>query len=277
MSPVSLTDASVAVTGGAHGIGAAVAEQFAGAGARVAIGDLDVEAAQALAEKLGGGAIAVALEVSDSDSFSAFLDAAQAAHGPLTVMINNAGIDWVGPFHEEPDEVSRRELAVNLLGAVIGSKLALQRMLPRREGHLVNIASGVGRVPLPGSAVYSATKHGVVGLTESLRLEYRNSGLGFTVVHPAQVETAMIDGQPRPRPLPVVTPQDVARAVLEAVRQDKFEVWVPSNQWVSVKLGNLLPRRLRERVLLAVGVGKIAGETDQAARRGYHQRMFGQG
>jgi short-subunit dehydrogenase len=96
------------------------------------------------------------------------------------------------------------------------------------------------------------------------------------VVHPAQVETAMIDGQPRPRPLPVVTPQDVGRAVLDAVRQDKFEVWVPSNQWVSVKFGNLLPRRLRERVLLAMGLGKIAGETDQAARRGYHRRMFGQ-
>jgi NAD(P)-dependent dehydrogenase (short-subunit alcohol dehydrogenase family) len=275
MSSASLTEASVAVTGGAHGIGAAIAEQFARAGARVAIGDLDVEAARALAEKLGGGAIGVAVDVSDSDSFTAFLDAAQDAHGPLMVMVNNAGIDWVGPFHVEPDEVSRRELEVNLLGAILGSRLALQRMLPRRQGHLVNIASGVGRVPLPGSAVYAATKHGVVGLTESLRLEYRDSGVRFTVVHPAQVETAMIDGQPRPRPLPVVTPQDVARAVLEAVRQNKFEVWVPSNQWVSVKLGNLLPRRMRERVLLAMGVGRIAGETDQAARRGYHQRMFG--
>lgn len=148
-------------------------------------------------------------------------------------------------------------------------------MLPRRQGHLVNIASGVGRVPLPGSAVYSATKHGVVGLTESLRLEYRESGIAFTLVHPSQVETAMIDGQPRPRLLPVVKPDDVARLVLEAVLQKKFEVWVPSTQWLSVKLGNLLPRAARERVLLGLGVGRIAGDADQTARRAYHERMFG--
>jgi NAD(P)-dependent dehydrogenase (short-subunit alcohol dehydrogenase family) len=274
-TPVSLTGASIAVTGGAHGIGAAIAERFASAGARVALGDLDVEAAQALAGRIGGEAMGLALDVSDSASFAAFLDAAEEAHGPLDVMVNNAGIDWVGPFHEEPDEVSRRELEVNLLGAILGSRLALQRMLPLGRGHVVNIASGVGRVPLPGSAVYAATKHGVVGLTESLRLEYRETGINFTLVHPAQVETAMLDGQARPRPLPVVTPDDVARGVLDAVRQNKFEVWVPSNQWVSVKLGNLLPRRLRERVILAMGLGRIAGETDLSARRGYHQRMFG--
>lgn len=121
-------------------------------------------------------------------------------------MVNNAGVDWVGPFHHEPDEVTRREIDVNLYGTTLGSKLALQRMLPRHSGHLVNIASGAGRVPLPGSATYSATKHGVVGLTESLRLEYSSSGVALTVVQPAEVETAMIDGLARPRALPVVTP-----------------------------------------------------------------------
>jgi NAD(P)-dependent dehydrogenase (short-subunit alcohol dehydrogenase family) len=275
MTPASLAGASVAVTGGAHGIGGAIAEHFAGAGARVAIGDLDHEAGQALAASLGADVLAVGLDVSDPAAFPAFLDAAEKAHGPLAVMVNNAGVDWVGPFHEEPDEVTQRELAVNLLGAILGSRLALQRMLPRGRGHVVNIASGVGRVPLPGSAVYAATKHGVVGLTESLRLEYRTSGVNFTLVHPAQVETAMLDGQARPRLLPVVTPDDVARAVLGAVRDDKFEVWVPANQWATVKLGNLLPRALRERVILAIGLGRIAGETDLDVRRGYHRRMFG--
>ncbi len=275
MGSVHISGASVAVTGGAHGIGAAIAERFVGAGARVAIGDVDAEAAQALATRLGDQAIAVRLDVSDRDSFAAFLDAAEKAHGPLAILVNNAGVDWVGPFHDEPDDVSQRELAINLLGPIHGSRLALQRMLPRGRGHVVNVASGVGRVPLPGSAVYSATKHGVVGLTESLRLEYRGSGIGFTLVHPAQVDTAMIDGQPRPRLLPVVEPEDVADAVIQAVEADKFEVWVPRNQWVSVKLGNLLPRRVRERVLLALGAGRIAGDADLATRRGYHERMFG--
>lgn len=275
MTAVSILDTPVAVTGGAHGIGRAIAREFAQAGARVSIGDLDEEAAQALAAELGGGAVGLALDVTDAGAFAAFLDTAEERHGPLGVMINNAGIDWMGPFHEEPDQVSRRELEVNLLGTILGSRLALQRMLPRRSGHLVNIASGAGRVPLPGSAVYSASKHGIVGLTESLRLEYWDSGIGFTLVHPAQVKTAMLQGQPQPRLLPVVTPEDVAQAVIGAVRENKFEVWVPASQGVSFKLGNLLPRPLRERVLRALGVGRIAGEADLTARREYHERMFG--
>jgi NAD(P)-dependent dehydrogenase (short-subunit alcohol dehydrogenase family) len=271
----SFTGVPVAVTGGSHGIGRAIAEHFARAGAAVAIGDLDGEAAGKLASELGGGAIGVALDVADGEGFAAFLDAAEESHGPLGVMVNNAGVDWVGPFHEEPERVSRRELDINLMGTILGSRLALQRMLPRREGHVVNIASGVGRVPLPGSAVYSATKHGIVGLTESLRLEYRGTGVRFTVVHPSQVKTAMIDGQARPPLLPVVTPDDVAAAVLDAVRRGKFEVWVPGSQAMSVKLGNLLPRPVRELVMRVLGVGRIAGEADPVARRGYHERMFG--
>jgi short-subunit dehydrogenase len=190
-------------------------------------------------------------------------------------MVNNAGIDWIGRFHEEPDDVSRREVEVNVLGTVHGSRLAVQRMLPRGRGHIVNVASGVGRVPLPGSAVYSATKHAVVGLTESLRLEYRESGLRFSLIQPAQVDTAMLDGQARPKLLPVVEADDVAAAVLRAVRDNRFEVWVPASQGVSAKLSATLPRRAREAVLRGLGIGKIAGDTDHAARREYHERMFG--
>jgi short-subunit dehydrogenase len=217
----------------------------------------------------------VALDVTDRGAFAAFLDATEERHGPLGIMVNNAGVDWMGPFHEEPEEVSRRELEINLMGTIIGSRLALQRMLPRRRGHLVNVASGAGRVPLPHSAVYSASKHGVVGLTESLRLEYRGSGIGFSVVQPAQVDTAMLEGQARPRLLPLLTPDDVASAVVNAVRRDRFEVWVPSSQAITFRLSALLPRRAREGILRAIGIGRVAGEADANARRGYHERMFG--
>jgi short-subunit dehydrogenase len=240
----------------------------------VTVGDIDGDEAQAAADAIGEGAIASALDVSDADRFAAFLDASEEAHGPLGILVNNAGVDWIGPFHEEPLDAAMREIQVNLAGTVIGSRLALQRMLPRGEGHLVNIASGAGRVPLPGSAVYSATKHGVVGLTESLRLEYHGSGLRFTVVQPAQVDTAMIEGQGGSKLLPVIEAEDVADAVLGALRRNRFEVWVPSSQGVTAKVGNVLPRRAREAVLRAVGVSKVAGDVDPAARRGYHERAF---
>ncbi|MEA2412473.1 MAG: hypothetical protein QOC77_3034 [Thermoleophilaceae bacterium] len=270
-----LAGASAAVTGGGHGIGRAIAIRLAQAGASVAVGDVDLAAAEEVAREIGDGAFAAKLDIADLEGFSAFLDTAEERHGPLTVMVNNAGIDWIGPFHEEPDDVTRREIEVNLYGTTIGSKLALTRMLPRRSGHLVNVASGVGRIPLPGSATYSATKHGVVGLTESLRLEYRGSGVDFTVVQPAQVETAMLDGQGRPRALPQVTADDVARAAVDAIRHKRFEVWVPRSQGASAKLAAILPRRAREPIMRALGVTRIAGDTDAEARRAYHRRAFG--
>jgi short-subunit dehydrogenase len=137
------------------------------------------------------------------------------------------------------------------------------------------VASGVGRVPLPGSAVYSATKHGIVGLTESLRLEYRDSGVRFSLIQPAQVDTGMLAGLARPRLLPVVSADDVAAAALRAVRDDRFELWVPASQGVTARLGFVMPRRLRELVMRVLGVGRIAGEADLTARREYHKKTFG--
>jgi NAD(P)-dependent dehydrogenase (short-subunit alcohol dehydrogenase family) len=273
--PRFLAGTSAAVTGAGRGIGRAIALRLGAAGARVAVGDIDGAAAESVAQEIGGDALAFALDVTEREQFEAFLGAGEERFGPLGVMINNAGVDWVGPFHEEPDDVTRREIEINLYGTTLGSKLALARMLPRRDGHLVNIASGVGRVPLPGSATYAATKHGVVGLTESLRLEYRRSGVRFTVVQPSQVETGMIDGQARPLALPVVSPDDVAAAVLDAILNRRFEVWVPRSQAATAKLAAILPRRAREAIMRAIGVTRIAGAYDAAARSGYHRRAFG--
>jgi NAD(P)-dependent dehydrogenase (short-subunit alcohol dehydrogenase family) len=274
-SPRFLSGTSAVVTGAGRGIGRAIALRLAAAGAQVAVGDIDLPAAESVAQEIGADAFAFALDVTQPDQFEAFLDATEERFGPLGVVVNNAGVDWVGPFHEEPDEVTKREIEINLYGTTVGSKLALARMLPRRDGHLVNVASGVGRVPLPGSATYAATKHGVVGLTESLRLEYRRSGVRFTVIQPAQVETAMIDGQARPRALPVISPDDVAVAVLDALLHRRFEVWVPRSQAATAKLAAVLPRRVRETIMRAIGVTRIAGRYDAAARSGYHRRAFG--
>ena len=274
-APIPIAGTSVAVTGAGRGIGRAIAIRLASAGARVAIGDIDLDTAQSVANGIGGDAFAVALDVTQPEQFAAFLDAAEQRHGALGALVNNAGVDWIGPFHEEPDEVTRREIEINLYGTALGTKLALSRMLPRRNGHIVNIASGAGRVPLPGTSTYSASKHGVVGLTESLRLEYRASGIEFTVVQPAQVETAMMDGQGRPRALPIITPEDVAAAVLDAIMRRRFEVWVPRSQGATAKLSAILPRPVREAVMRLLGVTQIAGAYDPDARASYHQRAFG--
>jgi NAD(P)-dependent dehydrogenase (short-subunit alcohol dehydrogenase family) len=271
-----LAGASVAVTGAAGGIGRAIATHFARAGARVALGDLDAAAAHGAAAAIGHDAIGVQLDVSDEASFAAFLDAAEDANGPIDVLVNNAGIDWMGQFHRGDNHISRRELAVNLMGPVIGSRLALQRMLTRDHGHIVNVASSAGRVPQPGSAVYTATKHGVVGLTECLALEYRDTGVRFSLLHPGYIPTAMTTGTTRPsRLMPHGTPDDCAQAVVDAVRHNRFNVFAPASQAIGIKLGDVVGRAVRDRVLLAMGIGKIADHLDINARAHYYERAFG--
>ncbi|HUA46337.1 MAG TPA: SDR family NAD(P)-dependent oxidoreductase [Solirubrobacteraceae bacterium] len=269
------TPATVAITGAANGIGLATATRFSRAGARVTIGDIDGEAALRAAAVLGDNVTGTALDVSDEASFGAFLEIAEQTHGRLELVINNAGVDWVGRFDAEPTDVSRRQLEVNLLGAIIGSRLALRRMLPRSSGHIVNVASTVGRVPQPHSAVYSATKWGIVGLTESLRLEYRDSGVRISLVHPGLIQTAMIDGTARPsRLVPLLSADDCAKEIIDAVARNRFEVWAPRTGWVGPKLANFVPRAVRDRAMLAIGLADIAGRADTQARRRYHERAF---
>ena len=147
----------MAVTGGARGIGAAIATEVVRRGARVAIGDLDEAEAAATAAGLGERAAGFALDVTDAASFAAFLDAAEERLGPLDVLVNNAGIMWVGRFHEEPEEVALRQFDVNLHGVLRGTKLAAARMRARGRGQIVNVASSASKIAPPGEATY--TRH----------------------------------------------------------------------------------------------------------------------
>lgn len=122
---------SVVVTGAAGGIGCAVAAGFARRGASVLIGDIDADRVSAAVERIGLGVRGQVLDVRSVDSFTSFLATAEDAQGPLDIVVNNPGVDWMGPFDTQPLSAMTREVEVNLVGIINGSLLALKRMLPR--------------------------------------------------------------------------------------------------------------------------------------------------
>src|SRR5205807_1728927 len=196
-APRSLAGRVVAITGGGRGIGRATAAALIAEGARVAIGDIEAQLAERTAEELGRGTIGLPLDVTDRDSFSVFLDEVENRLGPLDVLINNAGIMPIGPFVDETDACAKRMIDINLHGVMFGSKLAIERFTRRRRGHLVQIASAAGKMGFAGGATYCATKHAVVGLSESLRSELRGTGIDVSVVMPVVVNTELGSGLPQ--------------------------------------------------------------------------------
>jgi NAD(P)-dependent dehydrogenase (short-subunit alcohol dehydrogenase family) len=270
--PRSLYGTVAAVTGGARGIGRATAEALAREGARVAIGDLDGDLAASAAEEIGGDAIGLPLDVTDRDSFERFLAAVDARLGPLGILVNNAGIMPLGPFVDEDDASAIRQVDINLHGVITGSKLALERFEQLGRGHLVNIASSAGKAGLPGAATYSATKHGVVGLSEAIRAEMRGTGIEVSCVMPSLVRTELTAGTGDARGLKTVGPEDVARAIVGALRRPRFDVYVPKETGRVIWVSSMLPRRLREGIARAVKADKVLTQVDQEARRAYELR-----
>jgi NAD(P)-dependent dehydrogenase (short-subunit alcohol dehydrogenase family) len=263
----------VAITGGARGIGKTTARALVGKGCRVAIGDLDLGLAEEAAAELGGGTVGLALDVSDRASFAVFLDEAERQLGPVDVLVNNAGLMPVTPFVEESDASIRRQLDVNLYGVIVGTQLAIERMRPRRCGHVINIASSAGKAGVPGIATYSATKHAVVGLTEAVRAEHSDDGIEFSYVMPITVNTQLIEGVKDQRGLKRIEPEDVAAEIVEALETGKVDVYVPKQLRASVMMGVILPRRAREAVGRLMGVDKVMTEVDPQARKAYEERV----
>ncbi|MDX6699046.1 MAG: hypothetical protein QOE65_2443 [Solirubrobacteraceae bacterium] len=259
-----------AVTGGARGIGRATAAALARAGARVAIGDLDGELAARTGSEIG--ALGLQLDVTDRASFETFLDEVETALGPLDVLVNNAGILHLGPFLEEDEAATRRQFDVNVFGVVNGTRLAVPRLLRRPEGHLVNVASSAGKIAPPGIATYTATKHAVVGLTESVRAEHAGSGLEFSIVMPGVVRTEMIAGYEEARGVQKVEPEDVAAAIVAALRRPRVDVFVPRALGPVSRFMALLPRPAREALNRALKVDRVTWDADRSARDAYEAR-----
>jgi len=272
--PRILAGETAAITGSARGIGRATAEAFLRQGMRVAIGDVDLDAARQTASELGASTVALPLDVTDRASFTAFLDGAEEQLGPLDVLVNNAGIMQVGRFIDEDDMTARRMVDINIHGVILGTKLALERMIPRDRGHIVNIASQAGKFGAPGGATYSATKHAVVGLTEAVRGEMRLMGahVDLSYVMPAVVNTELGSGLGDVRGMPNLEPTEVADAIVDALQRGVVDVWVPKSGKRTNALASLLPRTLYEGVARAMKADRVLAGADANVRRNYELR-----
>jgi 3alpha(or 20beta)-hydroxysteroid dehydrogenase len=208
------------VTGGARGIGAAVAAALVREGARVVVADvLDAEGEQT-ARSLGDAACYLHLDVTDPGAWAAAVGEAEARFGPVSVLVNNAGIVAFASIEASSDEVFRRVLDVDLVGTFLGMRAALPSLRRAGGGVVVNISSTAGLTGYAGIAGYVAAKWGMRGLTKAAALEFAPAGIRVCSVHPGPIRTPMTEGllgeetvagQPIPR---FGEPDEVARMVL---------------------------------------------------------------
>jgi 2-hydroxycyclohexanecarboxyl-CoA dehydrogenase len=179
------------VTGGASGIGAATARRLAAEGARVAVADLNLEGANAVAGEIDG--CAVEMDVADAGSVRRGVAAAAAHFGPPDVLVNNAGTDRFAFFVNTDESTWDFVLGVNLRGTIAVTHAVLPSMQRNGRGTIVNVASEAGRVGSQGSAIYSAAKAGVIGFTRAIARESARYGVRVNAVAPGPIETPLLN------------------------------------------------------------------------------------
>lgn len=249
------------VTGGARGIGLAVAAELASSGARVAMGDLDADLVAEEARRLGG--VGMPLDVRNDPSFARFIDTVTRELGPIDLMVNCAGSAVIGDFLTTSSRDHALQIAVNLGGVARGMRLVLPAMVERGAGRIVNIASAAGRVPAPGAAVYSATKRAVVTLTESIRVELRGTGVHVTAVLPTLVPTGMAAGL-RTRGIPESSVGTVASTVVRVLSQRRPPAAVMVPRWLAAValVDTISPEWARQLARRVIVVESVPGSSE---------------
>ncbi|MFD4366343.1 SDR family oxidoreductase [Rhodococcus sp. NPDC058521] len=270
MKSATINGRVIAVTGGAQGIGKEIVRQLAERGAFVAIGDFNTAKAAETVAELRGEVVAFELDVTSTESYDAFLAEVEAKWGPLDVLVNNAGVMWVGKFDEEPESWTQRQLDINLHGVLRGVKLVGPKMRARRAGHIVTVASAASKLPTPGEATYSATKHGVYGYLKTLKEELRGSSVELSIVMPTVVDTELAKGTSSGAAT-MLQPADVAQAVVDVIERPRFEVMLPRYVNPVIRVVNVLPEMVRDLVFRRLVPNQVTS-TDNASREEYQSR-----
>src|SRR4051794_33046431 len=270
--PRSLNGKIAVITGGGRGIGKALARSLAREGVRVAIGDVDVAAAQSAAAEVGNGSIGDYLDVTDLAGYTAYLDEVERRLGAIDILVNNAGIMPITPLEQESAASIDRQLEINLRAVIHGTQEAMSRMRPRGTGHIVNIASLAGKAGYPNLATYAATKHAVVGLSEAVRFELKGSGVEVSCVMPGIVNTELSAGMTEARGVKNLTPEQVAAEVVSALKVPRFDVYVPRSTGPLVQFAAILPRRAREAMARVMKADQVAVSVDHSRRVAYEAR-----
>ncbi len=266
---------TIVITGAARGIGYATAQALLARGARVVIGDRDLDVLENAVAGIStlGHVSGHPLDVTDKESFAAFLDKARAdGGGHIDVLINNAGVMPVGPFLEQSAQAIRSSIEVNLYGVLTGCQLVLPDMVKRRSGHIINIASLAGMVAVPGQIVYAATKFGVVGLSTAMADEFAPQGVKISAVLPTFTNTELISGTTPSSAQKPVEPADIAAAVVKVLNRPKSRVSVPGWGKSFAAVATLMPDRGRRWLNKKMGNDTVFLDVDSSARRSYEER-----
>lgn len=230
---MSVAGKTTIITGGAQGIGLAISQRFARDGAKVAIWDIDEAAAQRTADELvaaGGKAIACRVDIADRAQVDAAIAAVREAFGPISILVNNAGISNIVPFLDMTEEQWDRMITINLKGVFHCTQAVIPDMLAAGWGRVVNVSSSSTQSGAPYMSHYVASKGGVIGMTKSLALEFADKGITFNNVPPGFIDTpllratlneaaieAQIEGSPMKR---IGRPEDIAAACAFLASED---------------------------------------------------------
>lgn len=243
----------VLVTGGGSGIGRATAHAFADLGAEVVVVDVDVDAAAKVAADCGGASYVA--DVSDAAAMDALGTTVHDSHGPVDVLVNNAGVGMSGRFLDMSDADWDWILGINLRGVVNGCRAFVPPMLERGSGQVVNVSSGLAYTPRATEPAYVATKAAVLALSRCQRADWRDKGVGVSAICPGVIDTAILESSRflgQRGDADVVAninkvfgrghkPESVAGAIVEAVRHDRGVVPVGFEARLGWALHGVLP------------------------------------